>query len=186
VALVDDQQRILGHVIEQARRRLARRAARQIARVVLDARAIAELVDHLQIELRALLQPLRLEQLVLAAQRLQALGELGLDLVERVQQALARGHVVGLGIDRQARDLTLDLPRQRVEIGQRLDLVVEELDADGPVVGLGRVDVDDIAAHAVGPTLELELIALVLHLRELAQDRALVDGIAALEMQHHL
>ena len=39
VALVDDQQRVVGQVLEQGRRRLARLAAGQIARIVLDAGA---------------------------------------------------------------------------------------------------------------------------------------------------
>ena len=67
VALVDDQQRIRRQIVEQARRRLARRAAGQIARVVLDAVAVADLAHHLEVEARALLQPLRLDQLVLRA-----------------------------------------------------------------------------------------------------------------------
>ena len=51
-------------VVEQAGRRLARLAARQVARVVLDAGAVAELRDHLEIEERALLEPLRFDELV--------------------------------------------------------------------------------------------------------------------------
>ena len=43
VALVDDDQRVVGQVVEQRRRRLARRAAGQVPRVVLDAVAVADL-----------------------------------------------------------------------------------------------------------------------------------------------
>ena len=39
VALVDEQDRVLGDVLEQGRRRLAGRPAGQVARIVLDARA---------------------------------------------------------------------------------------------------------------------------------------------------
>ena len=62
VALVDDDQRVVRQVVEQRRRRLARRAAGQVPRVVLDAVAVADLLDHLEIEHRPLVQPLRLEQ----------------------------------------------------------------------------------------------------------------------------
>ena len=53
---------VLGQVVEQRRRRLAGRAARQMARVVLDAVAVADLPDHLEVEHRPLMQTLRLEQ----------------------------------------------------------------------------------------------------------------------------
>src|SRR5690606_2168569 len=56
VALIDDEQRIRRQVIEQTRRRLARRAAGEEPGVVLDAGAVADLADHLEIELRALLE----------------------------------------------------------------------------------------------------------------------------------
>ena len=51
--------------------RLARLAAVEDARVVLDAVAEAELAQHLHVELGALAQPVRLEQLALLLEHLQ-------------------------------------------------------------------------------------------------------------------
>ncbi len=51
-----------GRYSNERRRRLARLAAGQIARIVLDAGAGAGRLDHLQIELAALREPLRFEQ----------------------------------------------------------------------------------------------------------------------------
>ena len=67
VALVDEQQRVLRDVLEQRRRRLARRPAGQVARIVLDARAGARGQDHLEVGRGALLDPLGLQQLAGAA-----------------------------------------------------------------------------------------------------------------------
>ena len=69
VALVDDDERVLGQVVEQRGRRLPGRAAREVARVVLDAVAVADLAQHLQVEHRALVEPLRLQQLALALEQ---------------------------------------------------------------------------------------------------------------------
>ncbi len=55
-------------VVEQRRRRLARRPAGQVPGVVLDAVAVADLADHLEVEHRPLVQALRLEQLALRLQ----------------------------------------------------------------------------------------------------------------------
>ena len=62
VALVDEHQRVVGHIFEQRRRRLARLAAGEVARIVLDAGAGAGRLHHLEVEEGALLEPLRFEQ----------------------------------------------------------------------------------------------------------------------------
>ena len=60
MAFVNDQQGVVRQILEQGRRWLARLAARQIARIVLDTSTGACRLDHLQIEHRSLLEPLRL------------------------------------------------------------------------------------------------------------------------------
>ena len=79
VALVDDQQGIRGQIVEQRRRRLAGQPAGEMPRVVLDAVAVADLLDHLEIEHRPLVQPLRLEQPAFVLEDAAPLGQLGLD-----------------------------------------------------------------------------------------------------------
>ena len=58
-------ERVGRQVVEQRRRRLARRAPGQVPRVVLDPVAVADLLDHLEIEHRPLVQAVRLEDLAL-------------------------------------------------------------------------------------------------------------------------
>ena len=61
VAFVDEHERIVRQIIEQRGRRLAGQPAGKMARVVLDAVAVADLLDHFEIEHGALLQPLRFD-----------------------------------------------------------------------------------------------------------------------------
>ena len=77
MAFVDEDQRIVGDIFEQGRRRLAGLAAGEIARIVLDAGAGAGRLQHLEVEAGALLQPLRLQQ----AAGLLELGEAELQLL---------------------------------------------------------------------------------------------------------
>jgi hypothetical protein len=100
VALVDEQQRVVGQIFEQGRRRLAGQAAGEEARVILDARAAARRRDHLEVEIGALLEPLRLEQLALGDQLLEPLGELVLDRLHRLLERRPRRHIVRIGEDR--------------------------------------------------------------------------------------
>ena len=72
MALVDEDERVVGQIFEQGRRRLAGLSPGEIARIILDAGAGAGRLDHLQIEQSALLEPLRLEQPSGAVQLVQA------------------------------------------------------------------------------------------------------------------
>ena len=63
VRLVDEDDEVVGEVVDQGVRRRARRAVVEDPRVVLDPRAEAELLEHLDVVLGALPQPMRLELL---------------------------------------------------------------------------------------------------------------------------
>ena len=62
MALVGEHDGVVRQIFEQGRRRHAGPAAGEIARVVLDAGAGAGRLHHLDIEARALLEPLRLDE----------------------------------------------------------------------------------------------------------------------------
>ena len=83
----------LGQVFEQGRRRLARAAAGQVAGIVLDAGAAPGRLHHLDVEVGALLEPLRLEQLACRVELVETDLEVDLDLLDRLQQRrLAASH----------------------------------------------------------------------------------------------
>ena len=63
--LVDEDDEVVGEVVDQRVRRAARGAAVEDAGVVLDPGAEAELVQHLDVVLGALAEPVRLELLAL-------------------------------------------------------------------------------------------------------------------------
>ena len=186
MGFVDHQQGVARQVVVEGGWWLARATPGQVAAVVLDAVAIAQFEDHLQIEAGALLQALGLEQAILAAQPFQAIGQFQLDVLDGAQQGLARCGVVGLGIEGEARQLADHLAGQGIEGRQALHLVVEQLDAHGFQVGFRREDVDDVAAHPEGGAGEFHVVAAVLQLGQPAQDGALVDAVTAIQVQDHL
>ena len=102
VALVDEQQGVVGDVFEEGRRRLAGAAAGEVAAVVLDAGAGAGGLDHLHVEGGALFQPLGLQQLAVGDQPVEALLQLLLDGLDRLVERRARRHVVAVGVDLHA------------------------------------------------------------------------------------
>ena len=76
-------------------------------------------------------------------------------------------------------DPLLDVPGQRIEELQRLDLVVEQRDAQRVLGVLRREDVEHVAAHAKRAALEVGLVARVLHLRQ-PLDRVALGQLVAL------
>ena len=99
VAFVGEHQRVVGHVFEQCRRRLARLAAGEIARIVLDSRAGAGGFHHFQIEDRALLEALRFQQAAGGVELVEALAQFMLDALDRLNERRARRDVVRIGVD---------------------------------------------------------------------------------------
>ena len=86
-----------------------------------------------------------------------------------------RGDVVRGRPDRQRVVVVRDLAGEVVDLGDRLDLVAEELDAHR-AVGVRREDVDDVAAHAERAAREVEVVAVVLDVDEVADELVAVVG----------
>ncbi len=185
MALVDDEQVVLGEVVEQRVGRLPRGPAVQVARVVLDAGAEAHLGEQLEIVARALLQALRLEQLVLALEHREPLGQLGADRLDRALHDLLARHVVARGVDRHALESAQHGAAEGIDLGEGLHHVAEELDADRPRLLVGGEDLHHVAPHPEGAAVEVVVAALVLHVDQLAQhDVALDPGLAVEEDEH--
>jgi hypothetical protein len=184
VGLVDEHDEVVGEVVDQGVRRGARLTSVEDPRVVLDPRCEAELLQHLDVVLRALAKAMGLE---LLARQLE-LGAAGLhlllDLDHGVLEGLLLGHVVGGRPDRDVVDRVEDLPRQRVEVLDRLDLVAEQVDS----VRRLHVGAPDLEHLALGPEVaaaEHGVVARVLHPDQLAKQLLAVDPLADLEQLHH-
>ena len=169
VRLVDDEQPVRREVVEQRPRPRPGLAAGEVARVVLDPRAEAELPDHLQVEGRPLAEARRLERPALLLQPGDALLHLGLDRADRRPQLVGRRDEVAGREDVDLRPLGQELAGQRVQLGDPLHLVAEELDPDEAVLRR-RDQLQGVAADAEPGALEGLVVALVLEVDEVAQD----------------
>ena len=183
VRLVDHHEEVVGEEVEQRVRRLARRAAVEVARVVLDAGAEAELLQHLEVERGAHAQALRLEELVLRLELFQPLVELVLDRADRPLHRLGAGDVVRRREDRHRLQPLDHVAGERMQHVERLDLIAEHLDADR-VLLVDRDDLDGVAAHAEVAAREVDVVAVVLHRDELADERVAVVDLADLQRDH--
>ncbi|CAM5533100.1 hypothetical protein SALBM217S_00878 [Streptomyces griseoloalbus] len=183
VRLVDNEEEVVREVVQQRVGRRARHAAVEVHRVVLHAGAGADLAEHLDVVRGAHAQPLGLEELALLLQLREALAELLLDVVDRALQPLGARDVVGGGEDVELLVVADDLAGERVQRGQRLDLVAEHLDADGELL-VDREDLDGVAADTEGAAREGHVVARVLDVHEAAQQLVAVDLVADAQRDH--
>ena len=101
--LIHHQQAIGGQIVKQRRRRFARSACGEVARVVFDAGAVTQLTHHLQVKLSTLGNTLLFQQLIVLQQHPAAVRQLDFDVFHRLQNALTRRDVVRFGVDGKTR-----------------------------------------------------------------------------------
>ena len=164
VALVDEQNKVLWEKVEQRVRRLTGAAPVKIARIVLDAAAIAHLADHLDVVAHSLSEPLRLEQLALRLKLLDALDHVLSDLIERLVLFLLFDDIVARRKEIDVFELADRLCGQRIELHDALDLIAPKFHPHRDLGTVDREHLDHVASHAETRALELYVAALVLYL----------------------
>ncbi len=169
VALVDDEQPVRREVVEQGPRPAPGLAPGEVARVVLDTGAVAELAHHLEVEVVRWRSRAASRTRPWASISAGALLHLGLDVDERLLELVGRRHEVGRRVDVEVVALGEQLAGERVDLGDPLDLVAEELDPDDPVLGR-RDELEGVAADPEAGPLEGLVVALVLEVDQVAQD----------------
>ena len=182
--LVDQREERAVEVVDQRVRPVARGAAGEVARVVLDAVTEADLAHHLEVVHGALPQALGLQEFPLPLEFGDALLHLRLDGLERVLDLGVRGDEVLGGGDVDGFQILLDLAGERGDALERLDLVAPEGEADA-VLGVAGEDIHRIAAHAEGAGLGLQVVARVLDAHELIEELLAVHPAAAVEADEH-
>ena len=166
--LVDDTEIVFREIVEQARRSLARLPTAEQPRVVLYAGTASHFHQHIDVEVGAGLQALRLQQLVLRPQLRQPVRQLRADARDGALDGGPLRDEVSRRIYRRTVHRLDDVAGQRVDLGDALDLIAPEFDPHGLLV-IRREDFHGIAAHAERAALEPDVVALVLHRDEIGE-----------------
>ena len=168
MAFVHEKQEILGEIVQQRHGRCAGCAAGDYAGIVLDAAAKADLLQHFDVIHRPLADALRLQQLIVFLEPFFAFLHLFFDLKDGAVELFARGDVVRGGIDGNMADHALRQSRDGIDFGNAVDLVAEEFHADGTPRPVGGIDLHGVAADAEVVAGEVDVVALIADVHELA------------------
>ena len=184
VALVDDQQVIIGQVVNQGVRRAAGRPPVEVPRVILDAGGEADLAQHLDIVAGALLDALGFDELVFALEMGDLLFQLGFDIGQGLADMLIVGDVFA---GREDSDLIMrmyHLAGQGMELDDLFDLIAPKINAESRLRITGH-DLQRIATHAKGAAAQLHIVAGILYAHQIAQDTLAPDLFADSQIHRH-
>ena len=166
-------------------RELAGKPSGEMARVIFDSGAEAELFHAVEIVKRAIFHALGEKRFFFFFQALVLLGELCFDVFVDKLLATGEDHVVAGGEDRDLVEDFKNFAGDRMNFRDALDLIAEECYAYMNIFA-DRMKLDRVAAHPEAPADEGHVVAEILHVDELAKESAAVDILANLEMMRHL
>ena len=166
MTLIDERDEVLREVVYKAERPHALASAVEISRIVLNARAVAHLLYELEVIFHSLLQSLGFQVLSYALEVFALGNHVVLYLAYRLGASFLRGHEVAGRVDGYFVELFQERSCQRVYDGDLVDLVAEELYAYG-VLAISYADVDNVAFHSEGASLEVGFGAAVKRIHKL-------------------
>ena len=159
-------------------------AAVEITRIVLDAGAVAQLLDHLDVVFHALLDALRLRRASGTLEEFDLPAQIQVYLLYGAVDALLGGYEEARGVERQVVERMDALSRHGVDGLDGFDLVVVEHHAETLAAELSerRHDVHRVAVHAERRRLQLPLGAGVERFDQLVEEVLVADDLSDLDV----
>ena len=185
MALVHDKQKILREIVDERVRRTSRRTPRQHARIVLDARAETDLLQHFNVVAGALRDALCLDQLAVFLEVFYALFQFFFEVLDGFLQLFLGRNVVARRENSDMPQFTERNAGQRVNTADAVHLITEKLDTDNILIRVYRPDLHRVAAHAEAVALERNVVALVLNVYQSADELLAAHLHARTDRNHH-
>ena len=180
MALVHHQQEVFREEIQQAVWPFARLSAVEISRIVLDARTVTQLLDHLHVVFHTLLDALRLDSVAYTLEELLLLHQVVLNHADGAFLLFLRGY------EEVGRINLVGFERSQTVIGHRIHLldavylVVPPADSQY-VVAVSHEDVHGFSLHTEVAALQFDVVSYVECIHQLAQEFVAVQRLSLLD-----
>ena len=158
MALVDNRNEVIGKIVEQAERPRPGTAPVKITRIVLNARAIAQFLHHLHIEVHAVFQTLGFQCFADFSKILGLLKHVILNLAHGGIEFGLRGDENVGGENGQFRKFLHPSARHRVEHFKTVDFVVPKHDTVG-IISVSRKHIHRLPFYPEFALRELDFVA---------------------------
>ena len=170
VTLIDDEEEIVGKVVDEGIGRLPRYPPREVAGVVFDTRTVPHLLHHLEVVHRPLLKTLRLDKFIHPLEGLQPLPEFHPYVFYGALHIVPCRNVVARRVYEGPVDPPAHLSPHGVNFGDCLDRIAEELHSHRCLPLIGGEDLYNVPTNPEGTPMEVVVIPFVLHLHEPFED----------------
>jgi len=168
VAFIHHQQEIVREIIQQRGGRGTWFASGQYGRVILNALAHTDFLQHFHVVVGTLLDALRLEQLALFGKFFDLLFHLDRNLGKALFHLFRPDNIMAGREDGDMPHNIFVLTGQRVKLDDTVDLITEKLYPDGIFIVVGKVDIYGVALDAELVADKVHVVALVLQLDQAA------------------
>ena len=180
VALVHHQQEVFREEIQQTVWPFARLSAVEISRIVLDARTVAQLLDHLHVVFHTLLDALRLDSVAYTLEELLLLHQVVLNHADGTFLLFLRGY------EEVSRINLVGFERSQTVIGHRIHLLDAVYLVVPPgysqhVVAVSHEDVHGFSLHSEVAALQFDVVSHVEGIHQLAQEFVAVQRLSLLD-----
>jgi hypothetical protein len=184
VGFVDDEEVILGKEIEEDMGSRAGRPAGQMSGIIFDAGAEAHFEHHFEVIFGARFNALGFEEFAAGFEPGDAFGQFLADGEGCPFDFVHGGDELFGRIDGEGGELLEGMAGKGIEAGQTLELVSEELEAEG-VLGVSRAQFDGIAADAELAAFDLDVVTVVLEIDESFEELFAGDFLADADGDDH-
>ena len=133
-----------------------------------------------------MLQALALQEFVFRLQFGEPLGQLFLNGLGGALHPTGGGDVVAGRINGDFVQPAHHLAPERVDLGNCIDRIAEEFDSDRPALLIGRKDLDHIAPHPKRAAMKIKVVALVLNIDQLTEQRVPVHLAALFDKEDEI
>ena len=167
MALIHDEEEVLGEVVHEGEGSTSRRTSRKYTRVVLYAGTVADLAYHLHIVVSALFYALSFDEFIVLLEVVDTLGKLSVYLLEGIFELVIAYDVVRCRENSHMADNGFDFAGDNVYLGDAVDLVAEVLHTDSRIARPRGEYLDNVSAYSEPVTLKGDVVALVAYADEL-------------------
>ena len=166
MAFIYYNQTISGEIIKQGRRGFAGRPSGEVPGIVLNTMTVTHLYHHLHIKQGAFLDPLCFYIFFLRTEELYPLLKLLPYSFHCLFAYLCGCNIMCGRVYGDAIQFLGNLSEKRIDFLYGLYLIAEKIDADSPILLMGRVDVQDVAPYAKPSPEEVIVSAFVMYIDE--------------------
>ena len=156
MAFVNDEQPVVGEIIEQAKGACTGFSTVKIAAVVFDTGAITQLANHFEVIFYPLLQTFGLQRLAGFFKKLNLSHQIVLNVVGRAFDAFAGSYKKVGRIDGKLIHFVQGLSGKRINKFNGFNFVAPEINSNG-IFGIGQKDVYGISNDSKGASFKLLL-----------------------------